>query len=189
MDRFEDLSDAELLGLSCSRPEAFGVLYRRYERPILIYLRRRSASAEIAADLCAEVFASALASAGRYRADRAPVVAWLYAIAHHTLSVSYRRGRVADRARRRLQMEPLTLTDESLERVEAITDAGRAADHLHMLLEQLPRDQRDAVLARIVDERPYEEIANELECSTAVVRQRVSRGLAALKTAYEKDLR
>ncbi len=31
---------------------------------------------------------------------------------------------------------------------------------------------------RVVDERAYQEIAGELECSGSVVRQRVSRGLA-----------
>ena len=34
----------------------------------------------------------------------------------------------------------------------------------------------------MVDERGYGEIAAELQCSESVVRQRVSRGLAALRT-------
>lgn len=188
MDRLDHLSDAELVARTRAEPDAFGVIYRRYERSILIYLRRRSPSAEIAADLCAEVFASALASAGRYRPERAPVVAWLYGIAHHTLAVSCRRGQVADRARRRLHMEPMTLTDEALERVEAVTDAGRAADRLREMVERLPAEQRDAVLARIVEERSYEDIAGELTCSTAVIRQRVPRGLSALRTDYGREI-
>ena len=35
--------------------------------------------------------------------------------------------------------------------------------------------------ARVVDEREYEEIAAELQISTAGARKRVSRGLAALR--------
>ena len=44
----------------------------------------------------------------------------------------------------------------------------------------LPADQREAVLARIVDERDYGEIAADLR-SESVARKRVSRGLARLR--------
>ena len=51
--------------------------------------------------------------------------------------------------------------------------------------ESLPADQRDAVQARIVEERPYPEIARELRTSEMVVRKRVSRGLATLRERME----
>jgi DNA-directed RNA polymerase specialized sigma24 family protein len=50
----------------------------------------------------------------------------------------------------------------------------------------LPPEQREAVLARIVDERPYAEIANEMQCSELLVRQRVSRGLRALRAQIKE---
>jgi RNA polymerase sigma-70 factor, ECF subfamily len=49
-------------------------------------------------------------------------------------------------------------------------------------VEQLPADQRAAVRARIIEERGYAEIAAGLRCSESVVRQRVSRGLARMRT-------
>jgi RNA polymerase sigma factor (sigma-70 family) len=56
---------------------------------------------------------------------------------------------------------------------------------LTILLGDLPADQRTALLARIVDERPYDEIASELRCSEAVIRQRVHRGLRRLRSGLE----
>ena len=50
----------------------------------------------------------------------------------------------------------------------------------------LPTDQRTAVLARIVDEGEYADIAVRQGVSEAVVRQRVSRGLAGLRRQWEK---
>ena len=50
----------------------------------------------------------------------------------------------------------------------------------------LPPAQRDAVLARVVDERPYAEIAQEMQCSELLVRQRVSRGLRALRAHIQE---
>ncbi len=97
------------------------------------------------------------------------------------------RGRVEERARRRLPLEPLRLTDEALERFEALADAARDAVRLTELLASLAADQREAVRSHILEERSYEEMASELECSKAVIRQRVSRGLRALRTGFEEE--
>ena len=50
-----------------------------------------------------------------------------------------------------------------------------------MLLERLRPEQRDAIRAHVIDERPYGEIARWQGTSEAVVRKRVSRGLAAVR--------
>ena len=54
------------------------------------------------------------------------------------------------------------------------------------LLEGLAPDQQDAVRARILDERPYREIAERMQTSELVIRQRVSRGLASLRARLEE---
>lgn len=52
---------------------------------------------------------------------------------------------------------------------------------LEEALRQLPAAQRDAIFARVVEERPYGEIASSLQTSEMVVRQRVTRGLRTLR--------
>jgi RNA polymerase sigma factor (sigma-70 family) len=52
-------------------------------------------------------------------------------------------------------------------------------------MESLPAPQRDAVRARVVEGRGYEEIADELKCSPSVVRKRVSRGLRTMRSQME----
>lgn len=187
MDALEHRSDEDLLAATARRPEAFGVFYRRHERTMLVFFLRRTSNAEVAADLTAEVFAAALTSARRFRPGGKPAVAWLYGIANNKLASSYNRGRVEERARKRLQAEPLVLNDEALERVEALADAERSAEVIRELLAQLPPDQHDAVRAHVLDERSYDEIARDLETSQAVVRQRVSRGLRSLKMNLIKE--
>jgi RNA polymerase sigma factor (sigma-70 family) len=48
-------------------------------------------------------------------------------------------------------------------------------------LARLPADQRAAVAAHVIDDRPYDDIAAQLQVPEATVRQRVSRGLATLR--------
>lgn len=178
MGRLDDRSDEALLAATRSEPEGFGVFYARHERALLAYFLRRTGRADLAGDLTAETFAAALRSAGRFRPGPAPAAAWLFGIAHHTLSRSVRRGRVEDRARRRLGMARLALDDEELERIDELGARGEPALDA---LAGLPADQAAAIRARVIGEQDYSEIAAHLRCSESVVRQRVSRGLATLR--------
>jgi DNA-directed RNA polymerase specialized sigma24 family protein len=76
-------------------------------------------------------------------------------------------------------MARIELTDEMLERVEAIADAELAK--VDVALATLPADQSVAVRARVLEERGYDEIAAAERVSEPTARQRVSRGLAALR--------
>jgi RNA polymerase sigma factor (sigma-70 family) len=162
-------------------PEAFGVFYERYEAAVLAFFMRRTSNAEVSADLAAETFAAALAHCRRQgRVDIAQPAAWLFAIARSKLIDSWRRGVVDDRARRALGMQRIEIGEEAVEQIEALgTDiAGAAA---LAALEHLAPDHREAIRRRILDEGDYPNIARELRCSEALVRQRVSRGLAVLR--------
>jgi RNA polymerase sigma factor (sigma-70 family) len=173
----EDLSDAELLVRSRASAAAFAVVYRRHANAVQSYFRRRVGNVEVAFDLTAETFAAALCGVQRYEPGPEPARAWLFGIARNVLSESVRRGRVQDRARKALEMQPIVLDDADVETLELLaeTPAIEAA-------ETLPADQRAAVLAHHVDGESYAEIAERLECSESVIRQRVSRGLRTLRT-------
>jgi RNA polymerase sigma factor (sigma-70 family) len=182
-----DEGAALLIRFSAGEPDAFVSFYRSNLAAVVTFFLRRTGDREVTADLTAEVFAAALIAAPRYDPDARPALAWLYGIAAHKLADSRRRGRVEDEARRRLALEPLVLDDAALERVEEIASAQAGRDVLAGAVAALPAEQRDAVLARIVDERPYPQIAVEMACSEMVVRQRVSRGLKALRSRLEES--
>lgn len=177
-------TDAELLRAAQHSGEPFGEFYRRYEEPVLLFMVRRTKRAELAADLTAEVFTSALASVGRYRETVAPPAAWLFSIARHTLAKSYRRAKVVERARQKLGPPVLVIDDEAVAAIERLDQNGLGEEALERLA-ALPMEQRQAIEEHVLGERDYDEIAAELECSSNVVRQRVSRGLASLRAQME----
>jgi RNA polymerase sigma factor (sigma-70 family) len=158
--------------------EAFGELFRRHRALVLAYLVRRCAR-EDAGDLLAETFAAALIAVHDGRAPRGATAApWLLTIARHKLLDAHRRGRVEDGARRRLALERVEPDHDELEEVGLDVEAA---------LQSLPVEQREALKARILDERPYEEIARDAQASEPVVRQRVSRALRRLRTDMERQ--
>jgi RNA polymerase sigma factor (sigma-70 family) len=162
---------------------AFSAFYRAHLNAVVAFFRRRVPDAELAFDLAAETFAVVAARADTFDGSGAPV-AWLFGIARNKLRESLRRGRVEDEARRALGLSPVSLDDHDLERVEERAAAG--GPDLERALASLPEPIRAALLARVVDERDYDEIAAELECSEQLVRQRVHRGLARLRAGLEE---
>jgi RNA polymerase sigma factor (sigma-70 family) len=174
-----DAPDETLLASARSHPVAFGAFYRRHEDRVLSYFLARVGDPEVAADLTAETFAAALSSAHRFKPRGEPAAAWLFGIAGNTLAMSRRRGRVEARARQRLGMAPLELSDEAIERIAELDEVALT------LVKDLPADQQEAVRARVIDERDYADIARDMRCSEAVVRKRVSRGLRAMRTHLE----
>ncbi|MDA0180856.1 sigma-70 family RNA polymerase sigma factor [Solirubrobacter phytolaccae] len=180
MDTEDPRTDEALLAATASDPEAFAVFYRRHLRAVLAFLVHRTGRPDLASDLAAETFAGALQSLSRFE-PTGSARGWLFAIASNKLSDSARRGAVVDRSRRALGMPVRAVTDPELERAEELIDAQRMAGDLDALLAELPDEQRAALQARIVEERDYRELAAEWNCSEAVVRQRVARGLSALR--------
>jgi RNA polymerase sigma-70 factor (ECF subfamily) len=169
-------SDDDLLAATLRDPAAFGELYRRHARGIAGYFVRRTGRPELAADLTAETFAAALQHARRYDPAKGAAAAWLYGIARRELADALERGRVEDRARRRMRIPRIELDDEAIERINATADSQAV-----VLLAGLPEDQRTAVVARVLDEFEYDEIAAAGGISESVARKRVSRGLAGLR--------
>ncbi len=169
-----DRSDEDLL--SARDAASFEAFYLRHAETLLGFFQRRTRDPEMAADLVSETFAAALAGRRRYRRERGAAGAWLFGIAARKLADAQRKGYAERRMCKRLGLERPELTDADIERIESL-GAGIAP----ALLEELAPVQRDAIVAHVIDERPYGEIAMELHTSEAVVRKRVSRGLATAR--------
>ena len=164
-------TDEDLLSAPDAR--SFEEFYLRNVDMVLGYFARRTGDAELAADLTSETFAAVLAGRRRYKPRKGAAAAWLFGIASRKLADAQRKGYAERRMCRRLGMERIDLTDADIAHIESLGESA--------LLEDLPVDQAIAVRAHVIDERPYGEIAGELHTSEAVVRKRVSRGLATAR--------
>ncbi|MDA0180586.1 RNA polymerase sigma factor [Solirubrobacter phytolaccae] len=172
-------TDTELLQ---GDARAYAAFYRRHEDAVLGFHLKRVGSAELAADLTAETFARALEGRRRFDPRRGNAGAWLFGIARNVLSRSLERGRVENEVRQRLAMQPLELDDHAIARIDELSDEAA-----QQALDELPEDQARAVRGRVIDEYGYDELAEQLACSESVVRQRVSRGLRALRAELGTD--
>lgn len=159
-------------------PDDFARLYRRHAQSLLVFFQRRVHDAELATDLMADTFTTALDRREQFRGSSDDELSgWLWAIARSTLRDHERRG-LTERSRdRRLGIERRALSDREIERIEELAGISELRGTIAELLSELPADQRTAVRLRVIEDRPYREVADEMGVTVAAARTHVSRGL------------
>ncbi len=181
MTLFRPRNDESLLvAIAAGDQASFERFYKKYQAPVLGFHLRRTGNREIAFDLTAETFAAVMVAAGQFDAAKGSAAGWLFGVAANKLGESLRRGVVESAARSVLHMQAVVMTDDDIERVEELASLADERS-IEQMLEGLSVEQRAAIFARVVEERPYEDIAVQMQCSAAVVRQRVARGLKSLR--------
>lgn len=174
---YANARDADLIG--AGSPDAFAVVYDRHAAAI--YNWARSRVGDHAADLTAETFARAWLSRGSFRdGAQGSAFPWLLGIAQNLLRDSLRRRRIDDRARARLALPRELTTDAAYELVDERLSLPEAA---LKAIADLPEADRQVLDLRVVEGRPYREIALELSCTQVAARLRVSRALRRLNIA------
>jgi RNA polymerase sigma factor (sigma-70 family) len=166
--------------------DEFVALYRRESELVLMFCARRVLDPETALDLTAEAFAQAFRGRRGFRGTtEVEARAWLLTIARRQVSRYLRRGALDRRAVEQLGVRVPQLDPGEAEEIERRAGLPQLRAALAPALARLGEDQREALRLRIVEERPYEQIADMLGVNETTVRARVSRGLRALQGALD----
>ena len=174
-----DLSDAELLRRSRRSSAAFRVVYDRHATPLNAFLSRRTGDPAAAFELTAETFAAAWLSRDRF-VDRGEGAApWLFGIARNVLASSIRDASIQRDSRGRVGLD--AVTDVVAPRGEWLVGFD---EDLAAALADLPGPQRAVIEMRVLDGRPYAEVAADLAITPGAARVRAHRGLASLRASF-----
>jgi RNA polymerase sigma-70 factor, ECF subfamily len=170
-------SDAELLAaVAEGDPEAFGVLYDQHAPWLLVRLRQRTASSDLADQVAQETFLVVWRDAGRFQ-GRGAVGAWIWGIAIRRLLDAQRadaaRGRMAGLLGRRRIPDAASAEEQalvSLEQRDAIRALNRLAPELQAVLQ-----------ATVLDGLSTREAAALLGIPAGTVKTRARRARARLR--------
>ena len=191
--RHEELADAALVEAHRGGdPDAFGVLFTRHRDRLWAVALRTTGNPEDAADALQEAMISAFRRADSFRGD-AQVTTWLHRIVVNAALDRLRRNKV-----RAAQPLPDDL-EEYAGRGAVVAAAGEAEDpEAHAVrserrstviaaLEQLPPDQKAAIVLVDLEGYPVEEVAQMLDCPAGTVKSRCARGRARLATLLRES--
>ncbi|MEM7119458.1 MAG: sigma-70 family RNA polymerase sigma factor [Chloroflexota bacterium] len=183
-----DLSDAELVALFQAREgrddRPFRELFRRYQQVVwraCYGMMRNSRDAE---DLTQEVFFKAYRNLTKFE-GRSSFKTWIYRIAINTSQNEIRR-------RSRRAQEADTAVEDMAEYLPSNTslEATILARQQRHLLQQsmasLRPEEYEVLYLKDVEERPYAEIAEQLNISLSAAKMRVQRARLALRVAYRQ---
>lgn len=166
--------------------DAIDRLYRGHAAGLLRFFMRRAFDPEAAVDLVADTFLAAFSDRAAFRGESdEQAVAWLYGIARYRLADFLRHGRVERNAFERMGFQRRSLSDPEYERIEELAGLSELRVQITEGFDGLSDEHRTALRLRIVDERPYEQVATALGVSEQTARARVSRAVNALRRSVD----
>lgn len=159
-------------------PAAVEELVRSISPVLLRFFAAWEGAGGEAEDLLQECWMRIHRSRHTYRPSE-PLLPWIFAIARHTRLDDYRRRR----RRQAKEIPTCNLPDIS-------ASPGRPAaiesNDLHRLLEDLPENQREAILMLKVSGMSLEEVARATSSTVGAIKQRAHRAYRKLRLALEK---
>lgn len=148
--------------------DAYEIIVRHFERKIFTFCYFMLGNRQEAEDAAQEVFLKAYQNLAKYRHDSNDLfLSWLYKIAaNHCKTLLKRR-------KRWYLLMPLFKNDDSEKSAEQ-TFSDKADVQLQML-EGLTPAEKEILALRVIEDRPFQEIAAILGISAATVRKRYER--------------
>lgn len=185
----EDLIDEGLIrAAQAGDLNAFNDLVTRHERSVYsvcLRLLRDSAAAE---DATQDTFIRAWGAIESFRGG--VVRPWLLRIAtNRAYDVIRSRNRRPTRSldAELFESQPEWTTQAQSETPESFAGRTELARFLESALDQLPEDQRTAIVLSDVQGYGYEDIANVMGVAVGTVKSRISRGRSALRSLLRED--
>jgi RNA polymerase sigma-70 factor (ECF subfamily) len=174
------LEDA-LPAAQVGRPWALQVLYKKLAPRVHGYLLTRGASEP--EDLTSEVFLTVFSKLATVTGGPEGLQTMVFSIAH---------ARLVDDLRRQARRGPAVSYESWHDGRTAASSEDEAVDRIgaaevRALLDQLPTDQRDVLLMRLVADLSVEQVAVALGRSAGAVKQLQRRGLLALRVRLQDD--
>ena len=173
---------------------AFAELVDKYKQPVMNFIFRRLRDETEAEDLAQNVFLQVYKSRGRYK-QTAKFSTWLFTIAHNlTLNELRRRSRHPAESLEETHTEneeqpPRQIEDKSQVAAPDSVLHGELADKIDEALDELPENQRSAILLCRQEELSYEQIAKILRCSLSATKSLIHRGRETLKEKLKPYLK
>jgi len=162
-------------------PEAWSVLFRRYQLPLYVYVFELARDEQTSLDIVQETFIAAVRHIGSLR-DEAKFGGWLFGIAHQKCAQLWRRQNRDAAWRGEIAETPPDLDagpDELLIRREEEAEFMR-------LVNELPPPQRAVLLLHFMEDFSLEQIAEITGTRLGTVKSRLHYAKRALRKLLEE---
>jgi RNA polymerase sigma-70 factor (ECF subfamily) len=193
------LDDAQVVGLLVRRcisgdAAAWEEIVQRFHRRIYNVCYRFAGDAENAQDLTQEVFIKMYRTLNTYDSSKGAFMTWVTTITRNLLVDHFRKSkgdRITDSldttASEHEDAQPLgeQIADRGLP-PDAAVQNREAREMVHLALQKLSPELREAVILRDLQDMDYREISTALRVPEGTVKSRINRGRAELARLLQR---
>ena len=196
------MEEVQVVGLLVRRcvsgdAAAWEEIVQRYHRRIYNICYRFAGDAENAQDLTQEVFIKMYRTLGTYDPAKGALMTWVTTITRNLLVDHFRKSK-GDRitesldstSSEREDAQPLSeqIADGRLA-PDAAVEGRETREKVHLALQKLSPELREAVILRDLQDMDYREIATALRVPEGTVKSRINRGRAELARLLQRTYR
>jgi RNA polymerase sigma-70 factor (ECF subfamily) len=195
----EDTQVVALLVRRCIAGDAaaWEDIVQRYHRRIYNICYRFAGSSDDAQDLTQEVFIKMYRTLGSYDVDRGAFMTWVTTVTRNLLVDHFRKSK-QDRLTDSLDSTS-SEHEDAMPLSEQIPDKGlppdahvqsrEAREVVHLALQKLSPELREALILRDLQDMDYRDIAAALKVPEGTVKSRINRGRAELARLLQRTYR
>jgi RNA polymerase sigma-70 factor (ECF subfamily) len=170
-----------VLQAKAGEPEAWDILFRRYQLPLYVYVFELVHDEQTSLDLVQETFIAAVRHIGSLR-DDAKFGSWLFGIAHQKCLQRWRKQN-----REEILLDEIPdAPDESENSPDDLLIRQEQEAEFMELMNQLPPPQRSALLLHFVEDFSLEEIASITGAAVGTVKSRLYYAKKSLRKLLEE---
>ena len=170
-----------VLQAKAGEPEAWDILFRRYQLPLYVYVFELVHDEQASLDLVQETFIAAVRHIGNLR-DDAKFGSWLFGIAHQKCLQRWRKQK-----REEILLDEIAdMPDESENNPDDLLIRQEQEAAFMQSLNQLPLPQRSVLLLHFVEDFSLEEISHITEVQLGTVKSRMHYAKRALRKLLEE---
>jgi RNA polymerase sigma-70 factor (ECF subfamily) len=163
-------------------PEAWSVLFRRYQLPLYVYVFELARDEQTSLDIVQETFMAAVRHIGSLR-EEAKFGGWLFGIAHQKCIQWWRQQKRVAALRDEIAEFPPDVDDGP----DELLIRREQEEEFMRLLNQLPVPQRSVLLLHFVEDFALEEIAEITATPLGTVKSRLHYAKRALRKILESQ--
>ena len=196
------MEEAQVVGLLVRRcvagdAAAWEEIVQRYHRRIYNVCYRFAGDADNAQDLTQEVFIKMYRTLTTYDSGKGAFMTWVTTITRNLLVDHFRKSK-GDRITDSLDSAPSEredaqpLSEQIADRAlppDAAVQSRETGEMVHLALQKLSPELREAVILRDLQDMDYREIATALRVPEGTVKSRINRGRAELARLLQRTYR
>jgi len=180
-------NDEELAYLTAENQSYFLCIMKRYEAPLMRYIRRISNfNFEESEDILQEVFIKVYQNINEFD-DSLKFSSWIYRITHNHVISSFRKKKS------RAEGAVLEITEDELNNISSSLDIIREVDEkinkevLSRVLNNIDQKYREVLVLKFLEERDYKEISDIIKKPMGTVATLINRAKKKMIEEIEKQ--